>query len=94
MYRVAVTEREAYSPLEANPILFPGPFPKDVLSHRANALKEQAQAPGTSCFKVVDTELAEEEQLIAYALWYIHISKRPCGDSCKSKRLIGQKGYL
>lgn len=72
MYRVAVTEREAYSPLEANSILFPGPFAKDVLNFRADALKNQAQAPGTSCFKVIDTELAEEEQLIAYALWYIY----------------------
>lgn len=70
MYRAAVIEREAYSPLETNTILFPGPFPPDVLHYRAAGWKKQAQAPGTSCFKVVDTELpAGEEQIIAFSQW-------------------------
>lgn len=70
MYRAAVIEREAYSPLETNSILFPRPFPPDILTYRAEGWKKQAKTPGASCFKVIDTELAEEEQLIAFAQWY------------------------
>ncbi|KAJ4393105.1 hypothetical protein N0V93_002312 [Gnomoniopsis smithogilvyi] len=77
MYRAAVIEREAYSPLETNTILFPGPFPSDVLNYRAEGWKKQARDPNTSCFKVIDTELAEEEQLIAFSLWTHHDTNNP-----------------
>lgn len=76
MYRAAVVERAAYSPLETNAILFPGPFPADILKYRAAGWKKEAQAPGTSCFKVVDTELPEDEQLIAFSVWYEMTSRR------------------
>lgn len=73
MYRAAVIEHEAYSPLESNSILFPGPFPPDVLNYRAEGWRKQAKGPGTSCFKVVDTDLTGEQQLIAFAQWYVPI---------------------
>lgn len=81
MYRAAVIERVAYSPLETNSILFPGPFPPDILNYRAEGWKKQAKEPGTSCFKVVDTELPEEEQLIAFSLWYVSPCRNPCARS-------------
>lgn len=68
MYRSAVIEHEAYKPLETNQILFPGPFPPDVLEHRANELKAQSNEPNTLCYKVIDTEL-EGEQMIAFSKW-------------------------
>lgn len=66
MYRSAVIENAAYTPSDTNEILFPGPFPPDVLEHRANELKAQSKEPNTFCFKVIDTEL-EGEQMISFA---------------------------
>ncbi|KAJ4423844.1 hypothetical protein N0V82_001428 [Gnomoniopsis sp. IMI 355080] len=62
MYRAAVIER---------------PFPPDILSHRAEEWKNQAKKPGVSFFKVIDTELAEEEQLIAFSLWVTYDANNP-----------------
>lgn len=70
MYRSAVIEHEAYKRLETNQILFPGPFPPDVLEHRANELKAQSKDPNTFCYKVIDTEV-EGEQIISFAKWYV-----------------------
>lgn len=70
MYRAAVIEHDAYKPLRANDILFPGPFPPDVLHIRAEELKEDAGNSQTFCFKVIDTEIEDgEEQMIAFAKW-------------------------
>ena len=69
MHRSAVIEHEAYQSLETNQILFPGPFPPDVLEHRANELKTQSSEPNTFCYKVIDTEL-DGEQMISFAKWY------------------------
>lgn len=69
-YRSAVIEHDAYKPLETNQILFPGPFPPDVLKHRASELKAQSNEPNTFCYKVIDTEL-EGEQMIAFSKWYV-----------------------
>lgn len=70
MYRSAVIEHEAYAPLETNQILFPGPFPPNILEIRAEQLKGQAKEPNVSCFKVIDTEL-EGEQMISFARWCV-----------------------
>jgi hypothetical protein len=76
MYRSAVIEHEAYAPLETNQILFPGPFPTNILEIRAEQLKEQVQEPNVFCFKVIDTEL-EGEQMISFARWCVP-PDRPC----------------
>lgn len=70
MYRSAVIEHDAYAPLETNRVLFPGPFPPNVLEFRAEEFKEQAKEPNTICFKVIDTEL-NGEQMISFAKWYV-----------------------
>lgn len=70
MYRSAVIENEAYKVSATNDILFPGPFPPDVLEHRANELTAQSKEPNTFCFKVIDTEL-EGEQMISFTKWYV-----------------------
>lgn len=79
MYRAAVIEHDAYKPLRANDILFPGPFPSDVLHIRAEELKEDARGSQTFCLKVIDTEIEDgDEQMIAFAKWVIHdASYRP-----------------
>lgn len=69
MYRSAYIQREAFSPLASTPILFPGPMPSDVLDRRAEELIEEAMDPKTFWFKVVDTELEDREQAIAFAKW-------------------------
>lgn len=74
MYRSAQIEHEAYAPLETNQILFPGPFPPNVLEMRAEELKAQAKKRNTLCFKVIDTEL-ESEQGISFAKWHVPISR-------------------
>ncbi|KAK2597849.1 hypothetical protein N8I77_012608 [Diaporthe amygdali] len=76
MYRSAVIEHEAYKPLETNKILFPGPFPPDVLEHRADELKAQSKEHNTFCFKVIDTEL-EGEQMISFAKWVVYDGTNP-----------------
>lgn len=70
MYRSAVIEHEAYAPLPSNQILFPGRLPPNVLELRAEELKGQAKEQNTFCFKVVDTEL-DNEQRISFAKWHV-----------------------
>lgn len=70
MYRAAVVERAAYSPLEANGILFPGPLPPDILKYRAEGFRKEAEDPKTFWYKVVDTELEADGQSVAFAKWY------------------------
>lgn len=70
MYRAAVIEHDAYKPLRTNDILFPGPFPPDVLHIRAEELKEDARDSQAFCFKVIDTEIEDgKEQMVAFAKW-------------------------
>lgn len=77
MYRSAVIRHEAYSPLETNIVLFPGPFPPNILELSAQGLKEQAREPNVFCFKVVDTEL-EGEQMISFDRWYVIPRRAAC----------------
>lgn len=74
MYRAAVIENEAYTPLETNQILFPGPLPPNALELRSEELKEQAREPNVFCLKVADTDL-EGEQMISFARWYVSPNK-------------------
>lgn len=69
MYRCAVIENRAYGTYASNAILFPGPFPPDVLVTRGQEMQEQCEQPGSFCFKVVDTDLEGDEQMIAFAKW-------------------------
>lgn len=70
MYRSAVIEHTAYSALEANHVLFPGPLPPDILKYRAEDFKKEAEDPRTFWYKVVDTEIEDNEQSLAFAKWY------------------------
>lgn len=73
MYRSAVIEHKAYSPLTSNAVLFPGPFPPGVLDFRAEDLRKSIEEPNTFWFKVVDTELPEgDDQIIALSKWYVY----------------------
>lgn len=75
-YRFAVVERHAYDTYPSNKILFPGPFPPDVLVTRGKELQAQCEEPNTFCFKVVDEETKEddEQQMIAFSKWSVVFS--------------------
>ncbi|ROW03634.1 hypothetical protein VPNG_07198 [Cytospora leucostoma] len=77
MYRSAVIEHDAYAHLNTNDILFPGPLPPNVLELRAEEMKSQAREPNAFCFKVIDTELEEGEQMISFAKWQGPLWKFP-----------------
>ncbi|ROW01253.1 hypothetical protein VMCG_05991 [Cytospora schulzeri] len=76
MYRSAVIKHEAYAPAETNRVLFPGPFPPNILELGAEELKEQAKEPNIFCFKVIDTEL-EGEQMISFSKWAVYDDDHP-----------------
>lgn len=102
MYRSAVIEHKAYSPLASNAVLFPGPFPPGVLDFRAEDLRKSTKEPNTFWFKVVDTELPEgDEQTIALSKWYVHkYPARGVGRTCLGITIMNtwlttrQKGCL
>ncbi|KAI1376341.1 acyl-CoA N-acyltransferase [Hypoxylon crocopeplum] len=71
--RSAEIESAAYAPNPFNRILFPGPFPPEVLDGRASQLAAELKRDDTThWFKVVDTDLPEAEQMIAFAKWHIY----------------------
>lgn len=72
--RAADIEHVAYTPNPVNGILFPGPFPPDVLDWRAQQLASDLEGDSsTRWLKVVDTDLPEgPEQMIAFAKWHIY----------------------
>lgn len=72
MYRAAWLEREAYAHLTSNDILFPGELPPGALEHRTEGLRQKIKEQGVCSFKVVDTELQDGEQMIAFAQWCVH----------------------
>lgn len=72
MYRCAAIERKAYGTYPSNEILFPGPFPADVLVARGEELEAQCEEPSTFFFKVVDTDREEkEEEILAFSKWLV-----------------------
>lgn len=71
--RIAELERDAYLPSPVSPILFPGPHPADALDVRAAQMAESLRTdPSIRWFKVVDTDLPEGQQLIAFAQWNVY----------------------
>ena len=73
-YRAALIERDAFDSSAFNSILFPGPFPPDVLKFRAEELLKQRRNDDTAVWvKIVDTDIEANEdntQMIAFAKWY------------------------
>lgn len=69
MHRGAVIEKLAYDPYPSNRILFPGPFAPEALEKRAEELYDQSKEPNTLWYKVVDTDLEGDEQIIAISKW-------------------------
>ncbi|KAI0175588.1 acyl-CoA N-acyltransferase [Hypoxylon sp. FL1284] len=75
--RAAEIESAAYAPNPFNPILFPGPFPPEAVDGRARQLREELETDdSTRWLKVVDTELAPEQQTVAFAKWHVY-TERP-----------------
>lgn len=67
--RFAEIEHQAYKDNPMSPILFPGPFPGDVLTKRAEALVENKKNdPQIRWFKVIDTDTNE---MLGWAQWEI-----------------------
>lgn len=67
--RFAEIEHYAYKDNPMSPVLFPGPFPGDVLAKRAEGLVENKKNdPQIRWFKVIDTDTKE---VIGWAQWEI-----------------------
>ncbi|KAI1390261.1 acyl-CoA N-acyltransferase [Hypoxylon trugodes] len=77
--RSAQIEHEAYAPNPNNKILFPGPFPPNILDLRAGQLAaELKQDPTTRWLKIIDTDLpADGEQMVAFAKWHVYDDVKP-----------------
>ncbi|KAI1803363.1 acyl-CoA N-acyltransferase [Daldinia bambusicola] len=76
--RAAEIESAAYQPNPFNRILFPGPFPPEAVAWRgAQLAAELKKDPTARWFKVVDTDLSEGEQMVAFAQWHIYTEKKP-----------------
>ncbi|KAI1213975.1 acyl-CoA N-acyltransferase [Annulohypoxylon truncatum] len=70
--RSAEIEGAAYASNAFNEILFPGPHPPDALDGRAKGLIAELHNDVTTRWsKVIDTDLPEDEQMIAFAKWHI-----------------------
>ncbi len=76
--RAAAIEHDAYAPRPSNRILFPGPFPDDVLDRSAADLVEDLRTDRTTrWWKIVETELQGDEALVAFARWNIFEAPAP-----------------
>ncbi|KAI0842861.1 acyl-CoA N-acyltransferase [Hypoxylon sp. FL0890] len=89
--RSAEIEAAAYAPNPFNRILFPGPLPPDALDGRASQLVAELKKDQTTRWlKVVDTDLPEAEQMIAFAKFHICLEKpqitpRTFGPGCNAE---------
>ncbi|KAI0890516.1 acyl-CoA N-acyltransferase [Annulohypoxylon maeteangense] len=71
--RSAEIEGVAYASNSFSEILFPGPPPPDAFDGRAKGLVAELHNDATVRWsKVVDTDLPEGEQMIAFSKWHIH----------------------
>lgn len=81
-------ERAAYALNPLTRILFPGPFPATAADDRAKLLTTELKSdPTTRWFKVVDPELPEAEQMVAFAKFHVfterkHPAPRSFGPGC------------
>lgn len=86
--RAVEIEAIAYGPNPFTPILFPGPMPANAKDERAEFLvKQLKEDPTTHWYKVVDTDLEGEEQMVAFSKWHIYTEKpqltpRQFGEGC------------
>ncbi|KAI1461881.1 acyl-CoA N-acyltransferase [Annulohypoxylon moriforme] len=66
-------EKAAYAMNPYNEILFPGPHPPDALDGKAKGMISELNKDSTIRWsKVVDTDLPDGEQMIAFSKWFIH----------------------
>jgi len=77
--RIAQIERDAYGKNPYNTLLFPGPFPPDILEKRAAQLAADLESnPATTrWWKAVDPTLEGDEQLISFAQWNVYETAPP-----------------
>ncbi|KAK5103112.1 hypothetical protein LTS08_003915 [Lithohypha guttulata] len=71
--RSAEVERRAWAQAPFTNILFPGPFPEDMAELRAQEIAKQVEEdPTTRWLKVVDTDLSDPDEGIAFAKWHVY----------------------
>lgn len=88
MLRMAVVEKKAFGASALEPILFPGPFPENVMDNRAQELTDQmTNDPTSRWFKVVDTDLPTPDEGIAFAKWAYYVDTLP---DFSYKKMLGQ----
>lgn len=69
--RSVVIESQAYGPSPVSAVLFPGPRPDNPTARVEMLVETFRTEPACRCAKVVDTDLPEDEQMIAFTMWYI-----------------------
>lgn len=76
--RAAVVEKRAWSGSLFSKILFPGPFPDNILEIRAQEIAKEIEAePANRWFEVVDTDAENPNEGVAFAKWQIFTDKLP-----------------
>ncbi|KAI1849266.1 hypothetical protein JX266_005227 [Neoarthrinium moseri] len=75
--RAVELEFKAYGPNPFSAILFPGPKPDgDTIGTRAEYLTTQRKGDATTRWsKVIDTDLPQDEQMIAFSKWHVYTEK-------------------
>lgn len=74
--RAAQVERNAYSGNHFSKILFPGPFPDNLMELRAQEIEKEIEVePANRWFQIVDTDAEDPNEAIAVAKWQIYTDK-------------------
>lgn len=68
--RNAIIEAQAYAGSRLSPYLFPGPHTGDSSAGIQRLAEPLRNDPACRCAKVIDTDLPEDEQMIAFSYWY------------------------
>lgn len=91
--RSVEVERRAWAQAPFTKILFPGPFPGDMAELRAQEIAKQVEEdPTTRWLKVVDTDLSDPDEGIAFAKWHVYADQpanigrsRSFGEGCNTE---------
>lgn len=74
--RAAHVERNAWSISHFSKILFPGPFPDNIMELRAREIEKEIEVePANQWFQVVDTDAENPNDAIAVAKWQIYTDR-------------------
>ena len=78
LLRIVQVEQAAWADDPFTPILFPGPFPEEILEFRIQEMaREIDEDPTVRWLKVIDTEQSNDNEGIAFAKWHVYRDGTP-----------------